>query len=76
MAWAKDIVTGDPVYILELDSSRTKSQCGCECPSCDLHLIAVIAASAIVHGMTVVTRNVADFKPTGVAVINPWESQS
>ena len=33
---------------------------------------ALIAASALVHGMTVVTRNVADFKPTGVPLINPW----
>lgn len=34
---------------------------------------ALIAASALVHGMTVVTRNVADFKPMGVALINPWD---
>jgi len=34
---------------------------------------ALIAATALVHGMTVVTRNVADFKPMGVPVINPWE---
>ena len=34
---------------------------------------ALIAATALVHGMTVVTRNVADFKPTGVALLNPWE---
>ncbi len=34
---------------------------------------ALIAATALVHGMTVVTRNVADFTPTGVAVFNPWE---
>lgn len=34
---------------------------------------ALIAATAFVHGMAVVTRNVADFKPTGVALINPWE---
>lgn len=34
---------------------------------------ALIAATALVHGMTVVTRNVADFKPTGVSIINPWE---
>ena len=33
---------------------------------------AFIAATAITHGMTVVTRNVVDFEPTGVAVINPW----
>lgn len=32
----------------------------------------LIAATALVHGMTVVTRNVADFLPTGVAVFNPW----
>lgn len=34
---------------------------------------ALIAATALVHGMVVVTRNVADFKPTGVAAINPWD---
>ncbi|MGD9889073.1 MAG: type II toxin-antitoxin system VapC family toxin [Halothiobacillaceae bacterium] len=34
---------------------------------------ALIAATALVHGMTVVTRNVADFKSTLVALINPWE---
>ena len=33
----------------------------------------LIAATALVHGMTVVTRNVAGFEPTGVAVLNPWE---
>ena len=34
---------------------------------------ALIAATALVHGMAVVTRNTADFQPTGVALINPWE---
>ncbi len=33
---------------------------------------ALIAATAIVHGMTVVTGNVADFENTAVKVINPW----
>ena len=33
---------------------------------------ALIAATALVHGMTVVTRNTADFEPTGVALLNPW----
>lgn len=32
----------------------------------------LIAATALVHGMTVVTRNTADFALTGVAVLNPW----
>ncbi len=34
---------------------------------------ALIAAAALIHGMTVVTRNVEDFGPTGVAILNPWE---
>ena len=34
---------------------------------------ALIAATALIHGLTVVTRNVADFMPTGVEIINPWE---
>ncbi|MCW0208859.1 MAG: type II toxin-antitoxin system VapC family toxin [Achromobacter sp.] len=33
---------------------------------------ALIAATALVHGMTVATRNVADFQPTGATVLNPW----
>jgi predicted nucleic acid-binding protein len=33
---------------------------------------AFIAATAMVHGLTVVTRNVADFKSVGVALLNPW----
>ena len=32
----------------------------------------LIAATALVHGMTVVTRNVADFQSTGVPILNPW----
>jgi len=33
---------------------------------------ALIAATALVHGMAVVTRNVDDFIPTGVVTIDPW----
>jgi predicted nucleic acid-binding protein len=36
---------------------------------------ALIAATALVHGMTVVTRNVADFAGTGVVLLNPWKSE-
>jgi predicted nucleic acid-binding protein len=32
----------------------------------------LIAATALVHGLTVVTRNVADFQPCGETLINPW----
>jgi predicted nucleic acid-binding protein len=33
---------------------------------------ALIAATALVHGMTVATRNVGDFEGTGVPLFNPW----
>jgi predicted nucleic acid-binding protein len=32
-----------------------------------------IAATALVNGLTVVTRNTRDFEGTDVAVLNPWE---
>lgn len=32
-----------------------------------------IAAIALMHGMSVATRNVGDFEPAGVAIVNPWE---
>lgn len=33
---------------------------------------ALIAATAMVHSLTVVTRNTADFESTGVTLLNPW----
>jgi|TARA_R110000850_G_scaffold58653_6_gene136101 predicted nucleic acid-binding protein len=33
---------------------------------------SLIAATALVHGMTVITRNVADFSIDGLKVFNPW----
>ena len=34
-----------------------------------------IAATALVHGMTVATRNTADFERAGVKLLNPWAAQ-
>jgi predicted nucleic acid-binding protein len=33
----------------------------------------LIAASALRHGLRVMTRNTSDFEPTGVLLLNPWE---
>ena len=33
----------------------------------------LLAATALTRGWTVVTRNVADFAPSGARVLNPWE---
>ncbi len=35
---------------------------------------ALIAATALVHGMTVVIQNMADFEPIGVPLLNPWDA--
>ncbi len=35
----------------------------------------LIAATAIEHGLTLVTRNVKDFLGLGVTIANPWEPQ-
>lgn len=35
---------------------------------------AQIAATALEHELTVVTRNGRDFEGLGVAILNPWES--
>src|SRR4051794_33213271 len=36
---------------------------------------ALIAATALAHGLTMVTRNTADFTSAGVALLNPWEQR-
>lgn len=35
---------------------------------------AWIAATGLVHGLTVVTRNIADFAGTGVRLLDPWRT--
>ncbi len=45
-AWARDSLTGAPIYIMELGPERRAGRCGCECQSCNLPLTAVNAAKA------------------------------
>jgi toxin FitB len=37
---------------------------------------AFIAATALEHGMTVVTRNTKDFANSGVKLLNPWDART
>jgi predicted nucleic acid-binding protein len=34
---------------------------------------SLIAATVLVHNLTLVTRNINDFKNTGISIFNPWE---
>jgi hypothetical protein len=58
--------------ILPIDTAVARCSAALNVPDVRPVRDGLIAATAMVHGMTVVTRNVADFAPTGVALVNPW----
>ena len=60
--------------ILAIDTSVAQKCAALHVPNACSDRDALIAATALVHGMTVVTRNVSDFQATGVAMLNPWEA--
>jgi len=60
-------ITGDIVRVWgELTAAAQRN--GCVVPATD----GLIAATALHHGLQVMTRNVDDFAPTGVRILNPW----
>ncbi|ROM76930.1 VapC toxin family PIN domain ribonuclease [Pseudomonas brassicacearum] len=65
-AFAGRILTIDRAVALRCARLHVPDRCN----ECD----ALIAATALVHGLTVVTRNVNDFQGSGVALLNPWSS--
>ena len=58
---------------LSVDTAVARRCAGLHVPDKRGERDALIAATALVHGMTVVTRNVADFRLTGVDIFNPWD---
>jgi predicted nucleic acid-binding protein len=58
--------------ILLLDVAVAQSCARLHVPNKKSERDAIIAATALLHGMTVVTRNIEDFKLTGVELLNPW----
>jgi predicted nucleic acid-binding protein len=59
--------------ILSLDTVIARSSARLHVPDPRPLRDAFIAATALAHGMTVVTRNVRDFETTGVPMLDPWE---
>ena len=59
--------------ILAVDTRVAQRYAALHVPDLRSDRDALIAATALVHDMTVVTRNVSPFQPIGVAVFNPWE---
>lgn len=58
--------------VLPVDESVALYCAGIHVPDPRSERDALIAATALVHGMAVVTRNGADFEATGVSLVNPW----
>ncbi len=58
--------------ILPVDLAVAQRSAGLHVPDPQPMRDSLIAATALVHGMTVVTRNVDDFKSTGVRILDPW----
>jgi predicted nucleic acid-binding protein len=58
--------------IISVDSVIAQRSAALHVPRSRPWADAFIAATALVHGMTIVTRDIGDFEPTGAAVLNPW----
>lgn len=62
--------------ILNIDVAVALSCAKLHIPNPQAERDALIAATALVHGLIVVTRNTGDFTRTGVALLNPWEGKT
>lgn len=60
--------------ILPVDIEVAQHCAALQVPTIRSERDAFIAATAIVHNTTVVTRNISDFAPTGVRTLNPWDA--
>jgi toxin FitB len=58
--------------ILPIDRAIAQRCAALHVPKTRSERDAMIAATALVNGMRVVTRNVADFEGIGIELVNPW----
>ncbi len=59
--------------VLSIDTAVARCCAALQVPDRRSDRDVLIAATALTHGMAVVTRNEIDFAPTGVKVVNPWK---
>ncbi|QRG10142.1 type II toxin-antitoxin system VapC family toxin [Xanthobacter autotrophicus] len=66
------VLTAFAGRVLDVDVPVARCCAGLHVPNRKSEGDALIAATAIVHGLAVVTRNVRDFEGCGVPLIDPW----
>lgn len=72
-AWIDDhILARFEERILPIDTAVAQRCAQLHVPNQKSERDALIAATALVHRLTIATRNVGDFEPTGVPLLNPW----
>ena len=75
--WLDDLVM--PAFagrVLPIDTSVVLRCAQLHVPNRMAHGDALIAATALAHGMVVVTRNIGDFRAAPVELLNPWLAQA
>ena len=72
--WIEDrVLTAFAERILTVDTAVARRCAHLHVPNPKPYRDSLIAATALVHHLIVVTRNRADFEPMAVTVLNPWE---
>lgn len=69
------VVAGFGTRIVPVDTAIVRRSARLHVPNPRPFRDALIAATALVHGMSVVTRNLAGFEPTGVPLVDPWAAE-
>ena len=75
-SWLNDhVIPAFSERTLDIDAAVAQRCAALHVPDRRSDRDALIAATALVHEMTVITRNVADFEPIGVKLFNPWTEE-
>ncbi len=73
-AWLEEkVIGGYADRILPVDLEVARRAAALHVPDPRPERDALIAATALVSGLTIATRNVTDFEPTGASLVNPWD---
>ena len=80
-AWLEQLVlsAGNRILPIDLETALIWGEVTAKCEKKGRPIPAIdglIAATALRYGVHLMTRNVADFEPTGVMLVNPWEEST